>query len=470
MPVTSRFRSFLAMGTAAVWALLSISFHQSAARSAEPASGETTPPYPNTFFDADPNHPWNQLYGLFFIRRGVDGSLYGLNEMDPLYWVSSRYLLEKPLHEAALHALDNFIQSDAVYAIKDPLKRALLQRMLWVLFDTWASHSDDGAPPPYETFAVERRQLEVRVAKVMKAIALAGDEISALPDNYKLAVAAQTFPASFDPAQEDRPFLPDSFFAGTDWVDLDGTNYNSLAPVHVGNVKSRSGFHVLISLPAGRSEMLAYLKRLHDFQPHWIYDWDKMALVSEPFVMRSQPPWANPELPQVPLLTKFALIRRALLIDNKGEVKSSPLTESIQLRVIRSIEPSHSSGGEQSFALFTLDQTKLMAGAGGLTPTGKTDPGFDMVFGGAGMDPLADSHPRHPTPAFPREYRLASCQNCHGAPGIFSMNSYIQFFQNNRTLQPPDLRPGDDADWSAEVSKRSDYTWGLLQAYWFGAN
>jgi len=46
----------------------------------------------NTFFDPDPNHPWNQLYGMLFIRPGLDGKQYGLNEMDPLYWSTTQYL------------------------------------------------------------------------------------------------------------------------------------------------------------------------------------------------------------------------------------------------------------------------------------------------------------------------------------------------------------------------------------------
>jgi len=430
--------------------------------SVQPAS---TAPYRNTFFDPDSNHPWNQLYGMLFIRPGWDGKLYGLNEMDPLYWDSSRYLLEQPLHQKALSILDKFIQSDAARLIKNPLKRALLQRMLWALFDDWASHSNDFNPDG-NMFDSERQELQIRLVKIMKAVALTDEEIKALPDNYRMEAAAKSYATAFDPKNNDQPFLPDTFFSNKDWVSLNNTNYDLLAPVHVQNVSGRSVFHVLISLPTGRNDTLDYLKRLHDFQPHWIYDWSKMDSVSEPFVIKSEPPWANPNLPQVPILTRFALVRMANLINAEGEVTSSPLTESIQIRIILTIRPNQRPGGEQSFDMFTLDQMKLMAGEGGLVAENKGTRTFDMVFAG-GRDFLQKRDERNENGEFPR---MISCQACHGAPGIFSMNSYIQFFQANRTLQPPDLHEGDDAAWSSEVWKRKQYTWGLLHAYWFGQN
>src|SRR5271154_2504084 len=101
--------------------LLSAGLLQGEDKYPEPATLAAATPYKNTFFDPDPSHPWNQLYGLLFIRPAWDGKLYGLDEMDPLYWNSSRYLLEEPLHHKALAALDQFIQSDSAHLIKDPL-------------------------------------------------------------------------------------------------------------------------------------------------------------------------------------------------------------------------------------------------------------------------------------------------------------------------------------------------------------
>jgi len=442
-------------------ALLAVGYLRGQSKYPDPVTLAAATPYRNTFFDPDPNHPWNQLYGMLFIRPAWNGKLYGQDEMDPLYWSSSRYLLEGPLYQKALTFLDGFIQSDSAQLIKDPLKRALLQRMLWAVFDRWSAFY------PFDrrdgTFDSERRQLQVRLVKIMRSVALSNEEIDTLPNNYSREITEKTYPPAFDPNHVDRPFLPAAFFSHTDWVEL-GTDRDELvAPVHVKEVSGRSNFHVFISLPSGRNDTLAYLKLLNSFQPHWVYDQDK----SGPFVDRNRkgPPWTNAEVPQVPLFTKFALVRTANLINDKGELHRSPLMESVQIRVVRTILPNHSSGGEQSFLFFALDQKKLMQGEGGLTAMGKDDLGFDMVLENGRDDPLQKRDERNPDPVYHGEFALAtSCFGCHSAPGIFSMNSYIQFFQERRTLEPPVLQEG--SSWSLGW-KPQQYNWGLLQAYWF---
>lgn len=416
-------------------------------------------PYKNTFFDPDPDHPWNQLYGMLFIRPAWDGKLYGLDEMDPLYWGNTRYLLEGPVHQKALAVMDKFIQSDSAHLVKDPLKRALLQRMLWALFDNWANHFD-----PYDRdqreFAVERRELQVRLVKIMKSVALTEDEIHSLPDNYASEVAAKSYPVAYDPAHKEQPFFPASFYAGTDWVNLEKGGYQQLAPVHMQALSGRSGFNVLISLSGGRDATLAYLKKLNDYQPKWVYDEAK----SSHFVnVGNAPPYLSADLPQVPLLTKFALVRRANLIDAEGNVIQSPITESVQIRVIRTELPENSSGGEQSFFMFELDPSALIKDHLGFVALRSDQMGFDGVFKSEDLlerrDPRgSDSHGEFK--------RLQSCFACHSRAGIFSMNSYIQFFQDQRTLEPPTLVEGNSSYYSM-AWKEQQYNWGLLQAYWF---
>jgi hypothetical protein len=423
--------------------------------------------HPNTFFDPDPHHPWNELYGALFIRPGRDGKLHGLDEPDPLYWASSRYLLEEPLHPEALIVLDNFIKADAAQRIRDPLKRAILQRMLWALFDHWAR-------PPIllrtdNTYAKERRDLQRRLVKIMKSVALTPAEIAALPRSYELEESQKLYPTTFDPEHADQPFLPGGLYAHGDWVELDGTNYDILAPVHTQSVSGRSSFHVFLNLPGGRAATLAYLKQLHDFQPHWIYDWSKAAGFEIPFTMMSDPPYLNPAIPQVPLLTKFALARTAMVLDTNGDEVSVPLTESVQVRVIRTIEPHNSSGGRQNFFMFKLDPAKFMKGGGGLVALGNKESAYDLVLGDA-MDPLETiSRNKEANGNLGVAPPLASCFGCHSEPGIFSMNSYIQFFQPVRSLKPPDVREGYDSAWSTIGFERDQYNWGLLQAFWADA-
>ncbi len=175
-------------------------------------------------------------------------------------------------------------------------------------------------------------------------------------------------------------------------------------------------------------------------------------------------------MPQSPPLTKFALVRRANLIEADGAVVPSHLTESVQVRTILTVEPNHSSGGKQAFAEFRLDPQKLLLIQGSLTPLGADELAFSMVFRDHDTleSPLsanvvaARSHvgPAGQVPV------MQSCFACHSRPGIFSMNAYIQFFQPHATLRPPDLHEGDDAPWYTAQWKEQQYNWGLLQAYW----
>jgi hypothetical protein len=429
-------------------------------------------PYQNTFFDPDPNHPWNQLYGMLFIRPGLDGKLYGLNEMDPLYWSTTRYLLEPPIHQKAVAVLENFIQSNSAQLIKDTLRRALLQRMLWALFDHFALLHENPTP--------EKREIEVRLVKIMKSVALTDDEIKTLPDNYRLQIDAKSYASIFDSVHGDTPFLPDTFFSRADWIEVTNGPGPTAAPIHVEAVSCRSAFHVLMNLPGGRTETLAYLKKLHDFEPHWTYDWNKVAsparLKFEPTPPGSDPPpWPNPDLPQVPPLTKFALVRTANLINAKGDVVNSHLVETIQIRVI----PSKVAGYDRKslvFEMFTLDQSKLLKGEGGLIAMGKDAMSFDMVLNQFMMD-SGDHLEKNPDVQIPdrnpgwngKVAQFTTCFSCHsGGPGIFSMNSYTQLF-GERTLKPPDLREGEGGA-DAAGRKGREYNWGLLQAYWFEQN
>ena len=45
-------------------------------------------------YDPEPNHVWNRLYRCFYRREGRDGREYGYDELDPLLWWSTKYLLQ----------------------------------------------------------------------------------------------------------------------------------------------------------------------------------------------------------------------------------------------------------------------------------------------------------------------------------------------------------------------------------------
>src|SRR5271169_1313713 len=71
-------------------------------------------------YDANPQHPWNQLYDALHVREGPTGVRYGADSLDPLLWGSSKHLLAQPSHQRAMHVLDQFLQSHAENLINDP--------------------------------------------------------------------------------------------------------------------------------------------------------------------------------------------------------------------------------------------------------------------------------------------------------------------------------------------------------------
>ena len=95
----------------------------------------------NTIYDSDTNHLWNRLNETLFERTAQDGKKYGLDELDILYWFRTTNLLTGVSHQREhFRSLDEFINSHGEQLIRDPLKRALLQRDLWELFD-WTALS-----------------------------------------------------------------------------------------------------------------------------------------------------------------------------------------------------------------------------------------------------------------------------------------------------------------------------------------
>ncbi len=131
-------------------------------------------------YDRNPDHVWNRLYRSFYGRAAADGREYGYDELDPLLWDSTKRHLSGESHDRAIRVLDEFLRIHAERLIPDPLKRAILQRDLWAVFD-WAA----GAPEP--------KSLQVKLAQVIRRLALSDNEIRSLPDNYRYAGTARGF-------------------------------------------------------------------------------------------------------------------------------------------------------------------------------------------------------------------------------------------------------------------------------------
>jgi len=309
-------------------------------------AGESTP------YDPNPSHPWNRLNETLFQRTAQDGKKYGLDELDILYWYRTTNLLVGASHDRAIAVLDHFIQTHADQTVRDPLKRAFLQRDLWQLFDWLAK------PWPADPYATQRRNLESRLAVVIRRLALTTNEIASLPDNYALT---------------DRHLAPDLprglFQTNGDWISVSADPYanSEIAPLHDHNSSGHSAFLVFFKEPQGRSAALSYLNQLRSSEHFWIY-----VTNNSPFVTTNDPHeilTLNTNLPEFPAGTRWALARRLLLIDSNGNLQPTHIIESIQMRRYVSLSPpklllaTNESGGvslepvpAQDFYEFQMDR------------------------------------------------------------------------------------------------------------------
>jgi hypothetical protein len=407
-------------------------------------------------YDPDPAHPWNRLDRLLRVRTAQDGREHGADAVDPLLWRETKYLLEGPSHEQAITLLDSFLDANADRLVQDPVKRILLQRDLWAIFD-WAvgtaEHHDSAS----------RNALASRLARVIRRLALTPADAERLAvdpeghkqplDTYMAAAAAGRFSANYDPANPAAPFLPVRMLdADGPWVPTQGS-----APLaqHADEM-SRSYFAVLLNVPGGRRTTLDYLRRLWNSTDPFTIDAIGSTHTGELRTM------LRPELRAIPGGSQVALLRRMLFIDAAGDIRYSNIVESIQLRVFRARRDREPKTGrfegahDQDFFEFVLDRQGLLTNiALALRAVGREEANF-LTFSSHGVDPFElHASPRGaPT--------LQMCANCHHEQGLASVLSHRRLFKpstfpetNRRILD------GDAGFWK---TRRAD--WGQLQAHW----
>ena len=430
-----------------------------------------------TIYDANPAHIWNRLYAALLVREDKHGTKYGADSLDPQLWYETEHLLEGPSHARALRVLDEFLQTHAENLIGDPVKRALLQHDLWAVFDWSVQQSSRSKRPPYDH---EKQELQTRLAELLRRLELSSKEIEALPDTYAQAVASGTFGKEYEAANRDRAFLPPDLFDWRGpWVYLNASpeafNSGGVAQAHVQALAGRSRFLVFIRLPEGRKATLAYLQTLWNFPQPWVQGPD---FAADQAVV-------NPDLPSFPAGTEVALVRQMTLFDNHGNLASAPITESVQIRVYRTITatpPRDFGNGDQTevarksgqdFYEIKFSRPLLFAGKdGGLRATGRDETEFS-TFEQQGDDEI-ESFSKHPEFKKMRPPELQTCVSCHSGGGVRSLNSLEKLFKPSRRQQDV---PSNESyagrcwlDDATESWKQDRYDWGLLNGYWKARN
>ena len=397
-----------------------------------------------TSYDRDPNHIWNRLYRALYRRESPDGKEYGYDELDPLLWAHTKNLLTDPGNRQAIEVLDEFLVSHGERAINDPLKRAILQRDLWAVFDWTARVSEE---------PLRKSNLQNKLFEVIRRLALHSEEIAKLPDSYQAAIKSKAFLAAYDPEKNNVPFLPaDLFDPNGPWVMLSARGGRPIAMEHISFFSGRSVFLIFMHLPGGRKATLDYLKSLYSFAKPWLPNPDGPG--------GAMP---NPDLPEFPPGTELALVRKAMLIDNEGNLQPTNIVEDIQIRVHRTIPTEIMPGlnldrNEARAALdvfeFKFSRLKLFAGESG---------GLRAVQVGEKEFALFRSHDFD----FEQREPLAACASCHFRPGVHSMLSRGRLEPGGS--QRVEVLPSWDLNYEANSTKwwkGTQYNWGLFQGLW----
>jgi len=400
---------------------------------------------------ADPPGLADRLKEALFVRTAPDGEKFGNSELDILVWDDSRYLLTSPSREKAIQVLEDFIRGHGERSVRDPVERAMLQRDLWALFDWSANYNSQSDPGASASRA--SRELQLRLVKVIRQLAMPTDVIDRLPDNF----------AEAEPRLQSSNFPQGIFASDSPWL-LVGRTYDPTATEHTRDFGGRSVFLVFVKFPGGRDEALHYLEELCDFVPALVYS-NESPVFGKNFRDRQQL-GTNRATPQFPAGTQWALVRRLCLIDDRGIIRATRMVESIQTRKYSSVPEADNNfdalRNAQVVAQFQIDREHGFA----LRAVEEGEREFQFVhFRSMGADPFEHMNASEWNSSRDRVrgQTLNTCMMCHLARGILSVNTYSDFGQAAPELDGSTL----ERETSATVRWKSrQFDWGLLKGLW----
>jgi hypothetical protein len=351
-------------------------------------------------YDADPNHLWNRLFTAFYVREigyahstsdpALTPKRLGPDGLDPPLGRHAQFLLEDKPFRKCNAVLAEFLAQNGENLITAPLRRAVLQRDLWAVFDllqetgpeNFRNYGDE--PPAYTTLQQERREiLSRKIAIAMRRLALSRDNLENLPANYPLAIKSRQFPSDVA-SQAKADYLPaDLFSPPSSWEEVFPLRDKPFS--HTRIVGGRSVFRVFLRPPKNEE------------RPEKFRSWLKQ--VQEGVGDRKG----------VPVGSEFLLLREMVGIDQDLNLVPTRVVESVQLRVYVT-DTAKEAESSQLFEEFDMHRPLLFSGKqGGLKPTSEGEPRF---FGYMALGRLAvnDEAQCLPLNRFPQ-----NCFTCHVA-------------------------------------------------------
>jgi len=404
---------------------------------------------PQPIYSADLHDSWNRIFFLLFTRavatrlsddfkvegpfvsaiamgnpslqatsRTVERIESGDRAIDPLYpnFFSSKGsepILLDPGFTELKQALQ---QACAETAPRPPLERALMQADVWAAYDivSWSRESE-GAMGDHA------RTLLPLLGQFITKLALADEEIAALPRNYLAAQSSQNLPHLFDQT--------------SGWMEIEWFPGRS----HDEEGENRHAARVFLKPPGNARSFLDHVNRRIRKRRR-----DEIVL---------------PE--GIKSLNGAALITQVLLIDRKGRVVPSPLISDLQLRTVARDAQGNFKGS--TVEEYELSRQLMLSdpSSGGFVHRTADEPAYlpasgnDFTFA-ARM--IAEREPKPPILATLRR----RCDSCHDGTTVFTFS----IIQIPGRPSPPlrVLHPADD-ERAVYVAKRKmqDKTFQSLQ-------
>ncbi|WP_157606239.1 hypothetical protein [Schlesneria paludicola] len=383
---------------------------------------------PLPLYDADPQHVWNRLFAAISIRHSLLPSkrggtpiarIEGGDSIDFLAWPGTTYWDEPETVARLVGLLDQFQQERAERMTTDPIRRVMLQRDLWAVFDSLVSQNISRRGD------VETRQRRARLcgrlAKVIQSLALPVETLAQLPNNYQLALESGHFTDThqFDPQRE---YLPSRLLTEDDeWQELDFYQPKVTQDIerrfvflHTRAFRGRSYFRVFYRFPGGRSQLEKYLQEVEATGIDWKASGQHGSIM------------LKPDAPQVPEGTEVALLQFLIALDPNMKPVPTPLVESVRVNMFKTVDggrdPSTNTGLGFNATKYTLKRRLAFAGMkhGGLQREPDDLPVYRIIFE---SENAIDWGPRG------RFFELAAeCRSCHsgsGRSGVFAIPSLI---------------------------------------------
>ncbi|MFT5528047.1 MAG: hypothetical protein ACI9HK_006035, partial [Pirellulaceae bacterium] len=368
--------------------------------------------------------PYDTLYDAIMLRQAVDGKVYGHDEPVPLVFGRSAFPFDPASFEKLEAALKEFesLQQETIEKYSD-IKKAILQRHLWVIFDATMPGPDSVERKPN----ANRAKLQARIASLIKRLALSKEKILALPNTGLATIESGNFAVKHDPNDHLAQFLPADLYAeNSSWVCIGRAGQRPTTHSHLQNW--RSAFFQFVKAPGGREATIASIDGINR---------------GEVF----------------PVGTQFALTEHALLISDKEEMVLSPLVFGIQLRayldVTRSARDARPSP-TQCVTEFVMQPRQLMRGNAVMKAIGRDEGRWKTFnpFDGGKLDPfeLGETSPAT---------RMTQCVSCHGNAGIRSLGD----FRRRSSVTLEQLKPNDVTKVTL-TAKRADERWTTLVGHW----